>query len=1674
MAQKPSFLKRITTASTVAFAAAAIVGTGSTAFAQASRTTIAAPATTLDGTGFDQTAAPADLPVQSAAGAVPGAVITATFNGAINFNTPNGDFNGILLNTANNLAVTITNNTQLGFISNLGNAANAFNFTPAANQSLTITGQGITAANAALAQSAAGVAGFNGNAAINNNDISGLGNFDFAAGGITLNLNSADATKAMTATNFKVANGAADGVITVNNNGATAGNLDILEFNDASVATTKTITVAAGSAIRFNSTPTAGNSLTLQAVANSTIGLTNDATLILKSKAAAAFSFAVANGTLGATGGDNNGVIVFDSSLAGAAANLTSNKAGNAVAVVGTNNTTRAQGFILKGMAANATTIDGQVYAKAIELQGGQLTFGQAVDVGANGTTNFTTAASQATISKTSNLGAVTFGAFAGNTLTVNSTADNTTLTGNFTGDATGLNGANFPTILFTGANTAKLAAADATQPVATNIKAIENNTAVAVTLGAGDYTTDLNLSNVGGSFILADGFELTGNVNATAGANALQAGTLVAQGNATISGDIGFNATAAKNPVPLGNITVADVANKVLTLGGANIIGSNAPGASINFGANVGGVVKLTNATPNGNIKVNYNLVLAADGKGTVDASTLTQGQTLTISGKIGAFDAAAPIKNATNSLAQLAIGEGNLVLSGGDVAINSLVMGDNSIVTLSHNTYKIVTTTDTPGNGTVIINPDQADPNNITTLAPGTQLGSNGSLLKAIKFQLVGVANGATDVTLNVGKDVNLYATNITTDTNNKGSFFFTGGGTNIVGGAIGTAGTGLFNNITVDADTTVTLQGASLFKGITTINKGGTLQLSGNYQTDSINTSGAGEGTLEFTNTNTISVNLQNTGAAANNSLAALKVSGGNVTILQAVNGNQLAMEVPQLITFNNKNLGASSILTLPVGMELDGINITSNAGSTNLRAVAVSGADSIIAATEVVGGNGNPVSIILNSNNDIEVQTPNFFGGIFTNKDKQGTATFNVANGAGQVNGLGGATQKLKTVTFSTNTINTGNTRVYDSIIEDGVTYTAGGIIDTSLQLGSTAGTGNVVFLNGADLLPTTTINALVPNKGNVTFQGSATVGDIAESGTSVALVEFTGASGSVAGLQGDIYSKTINFNGYNLTVLDEQVVLSGASSVNGQITLGTNELVFTGGASTWGPNTSLNTTLAGGDLGHIVINGGTITASGNVLTNVTINDQDSVNTPTTKYLLIGGGTNLTLPNGNSVSLDGTTFTSNQRFSDYSIIQDATSKDYFLQRTNIAGKVIAGDLASNTQYSNIPGLASNVGAILNPNNTGDAEKFLTNIGNLNSADTAQAIVALTAQDTNNLAVMQDIAAENISVLANRVHGVRYLHGPAGAPEGVLASPEGGVVGAADDAEDNVSYGGWAKAIYSDATQKSKGGVAGYSAKTTGGIFGFDTMANDNLMIGAAIGVTKTDMKYKNYRAGDKSTINGFSFSLYGAQQLVDNFFFQGATTFSTNQVKNKNKRYLANDSAQKVTETASASYDNLTYAVEGMFGYDAKVMENVLLTPMAGIRYIKSSDESYKETGTTFQNKSVTSKFSDKTDVIVGARVIGDSMNLSQFMFYPEAHAFVTHKVSGKLAKIQSSLDGQVTPFIGQPDKTDKTSYNLGLSVTTRPGPQMEYGIGYDANLASKYVAHTGTLKVRINF
>ncbi|MCX4084361.1 autotransporter outer membrane beta-barrel domain-containing protein [Rickettsia hoogstraalii] len=1654
MAQKPNFLKKLISAGLVTASTATIVagfaGSAMGAATQQNRTTARA-ATTVDGAGFDQTAAPANLAV------APNAVITANANNGINFNTPAGSFNGLFLDTANDLAVTISEDTTLGFITNDANNGNFFNFTLGAGKTLTITGQGINAGQATVTKNAQNVVvQFNGGNAIANNDLSGVGTIDFGAAASTLvfNLTNPTTQKAplILGDNAVIANGA-NGTLNVTNG--------FIQVSDKTFATVKTINIGDGQGFIFNTDATNGNALNLQA-ANVTInfnGTDGTGRLVLLSKNGAATDFNVT----GSLGGNLKGIIEFNTTAV--AGQLIAN-AGPASAVIGTNNGAgRAAGFVVSVANGNAATVAGQVYAKDMVIQstnaGGQVNFDHIVDVGTDGTTAFKTADSKVAITQNSNFGATDFG-----NLAVQITVPDTkTLTGNFTGDASN-NGNTAGVITFAANGTLASGNADANVAVTNNIKAIEA-AGVGVVQLSGTHTAELRLGNAGSVFKLADGTVINGKVNQTALiGGALAGGAIQLDGSATITGDIGNGGGNAA----LQGITLANDASKTLTLGGANIIGANA-GRTIDFQAN-GGTIKLT-STQN-NILVDFDLAITTDKTGVVDASSLTNAQTLTIKGNIGTIAA----NNKT--LGQFNIGSSKTVLNAGDVAINELVIGNNGSVQFAHNTYLITKTTNAAGQGKIIFNPIV---NDNTTLAAGTNLGSATNPLAEINF---GAPAGVVDTTLNVGKGVNLYATNITTATPNVGTFSFTAGGTNIVSGTVGGQQGNKFNTVELDNGSTASFLGNATFNGETTIEGNSTLQIGGNYTTN-LFTSVDNTGIVEFVNADPITVTV-NKQARVVDELKQVTVSGpGNVVINQIGNAANPGA-VTDAIVFANASLGAS--LFLASGIPLDDLTIKSTVGNKvagggfNAPRLIVTNADSTIAPGQVIGDQNNIIGLGLASDNTITVNDATVYATLFAVNNDEGTIELNggVPNTPGTIYGLGfkNGDPKLEEVNFTTNYNNLGSIIATNAIIEDGVTVTTGGTagkdFDGKITLGSVNGNSNVIFVDGTNSTATSMVSTVKANNGTVTYLGRASVGNIGSSDTPVASVKFTGPAGSLEKLLGNIYSTATNFGNVNLNVAGSNVTLGGGTTaINGNIDLVTNTLTFASGTSTWGSNTSLSTTLniasdSSGVIGHIVIaENAQVNATTTGTTTINVQDNANANFSGTKtYILIQGGARF---NG---TLGGPNFavTGSNRFVNYGLIR-AANQDYVITRTNNAANVVTNDI-TNSPFAGAPGVGQNVATFLAETNTVAYSNLVNNAKNsANSANFVGAITTDTSAAVTNaqLDVAKDIQAQ----LGNRLGALRYL----GTPETAeMAGPEAGAIPAAvaagDEAVDNVAYGIWAKPFYTDAHQSKKGGLAGYKAKTTGVVIGLDTLANDNLMIGAAIGITKTDIKHQDYKKGDKTDVNGFSFSLYGAQQLVENFFAQGSAIFSLNQVKNKSQRYFFDANGKMNKQIAAGNYDNMTFGGNLMVGYDYNAMQGVLVTPMAGLSYLKSSDENYKETGTTVANKQVNSKFSDRTDLIVGAKVAGGTMNITDLAVYPEAHAFVVHKVNGRLSKTQSQLDGQVTPFISQPDRTAKTSYNVGLSASIRPDAKMEYGIGYDFNAASKYTAHQGTLKVRVNF
>ena len=146
-----------------------------------------------------------------------------------------------------------------------------------------------------------------------------------------------------------------------------------------------------------------------------------------------------------------------------------------------------------------------------------------------------------------------------------------------------------------------------------------------------------------------------------------------------------------------------------------------------------------------------------------------------------------------------------------------------------------------------------------------------------------------------------------------------------------------------------------------------------------------------------------------------------------------------------------------------------------------------------------------------------------------------------------------------------------------------------------------------------------------------------------------------------------------------------------------------------------------------------------------------------------------------------------------------------------------------------------------------------------------------------------------------------------------------------------EDNTIYGAWVSSFYNNTTQKSLKGNAGFKSSSYGATIGFDTQANSDLTVGLAGTYAKTDMKHKNFKSGDKTKADTFLFSIYAIQQLTNECFLQGHTSFSTSSIKNTEKR-----NTSTVNEKAKGNFDTTSYTAELMAGYN-HVIDNAVITP-----------------------------------------------------------------------------------------------------------------------------------------
>jgi hypothetical protein len=1085
-----------------------------------------------------------------------------------------------------------------------------------------------------------------------------------------------------------------------------------------------------------------------------------------------------------------------------------------------------------------------------------------------------------------------------------------------------------------------------------------------------------------------------------------------------TFSGDAEISGTICQGADFLGKINITDK-DKTVKLDTDTIKAANI------FDIASGGTLALNNKT--GNVTITSRI--SANGGGAINASEMKDKNSLIIIGNIGTD----PSVTNSKALDKIVLAGQNLILQPDPAAGFANVAG----IDFSKRTSTVQL--DIAGANYALGALENAE-SAIVDISHNTSLYNTSTtdkgLLGEIRFK------GDNILTLS---DDDIAASSITTQNADQGSLVFAKNST--LKGKIG-KGNRKLKEITVNANIEAITSGVAYLKEDVNLSNRSVLNVDSHYYVKRVvGDDAAGVGTLRFVNKDNVKlVTSQIQAANAGNAIDTLELNGGNVALVN--NG----------ISFKNINFTTkdAAMLTLDKNMKLAGVNVQSSATKRSIIQLANEKGDEITAGQHI-GDKDHYVDLQFTKDIALNVKSQDAFIAVSTIVNNAGVVNFDVAGGNKLVVGyLGSEGHSLKEAHFKSNVENHGSTYVKEGTIYDGMTYTASGTVAGDvLKVGNTNG-GAAANFNEGVILNDTLINVGTNNKVN--FAGNATINkNIGTSDNKFGEIRFKGDKNSTAILGCDsINSKVANFGKENIKIVAD-VTFGAVSDIDANINLGSNKLFLKEGG-TWGKDISIKTTLTeSGVLGSIRL-GNTVTVVGDLPVEVEtigvhiIDDASLRDYRDARFTLIDGDKYLVMKDGKVILTK--MLTTNRVYTTW-VIESRDGKQVITRKVNER----AGMKADLNMSGHDPINDKNVDALLASRRGSDAEKFADDISRVQEKVRKDTMDKLFNSENEHVTTACADAARRVSdnignIVQNRNTKVAISAG-------------------SDDG--NTSMGAWVMPYYSQATQneskENKGSSIGYTTKSFGGVFGFDTLVNEGLTIGAAVNIAKTDMKFKGYK-DEKAKIGTFGFSLYGSQQLDKNFFVQAVASFSSSKIDNTDVRRVSNKIHTSGKETAKASYNSTSFGGKLLFGYNAKLADSVLLTPTAGIRYTRFNDENYKETGTTHQNKIFGKKESNRVEAIIGAR-LATTIDTDGIVITPEAHASVAQRLSGKSGKVDARLDGMTGSFTPRPEKGGKTSYNVGIAVGAKAGA-MEYGAGYDAYLANKYVGHQGTLKVRVNF
>lgn len=262
-------------------------------------------------------------------------------------------------------------------------------------------------------------------------------------------------------------------------------------------------------------------------------------------------------------------------------------------------------------------------------------------------------------------------------------------------------------------------------------------------------------------------------------------------------------------------------------------------------------------------------------------------------------------------------------------------------------------------------------------------------------------------------------------------------------------------------------------------------------------------------------------------------------------------------------------------------------------------------------------------------------------------------------------------------------------------------------------------------------------------------------------------------------------------------------------------------------------------------------------------------------------------------------------------------------------------------------------------------------------------------------------------------------------------------------------------WVKGLFNTSDQDDTDKAHGFDIDTYGIAMGVDKNVNENTKVGIGYAYSQSDID--GYTRD--TDVDTHSLFVYGKYQPAD-WYVKGMASYSWSDYE---------ESKSVLGYNADSKYDVNTLAMEGLYGYNFHMANDYEITPEAGLRYMRISQDA----GTNAVGTKVKSQDADVLTAIVGVKAKKEFTFDNGMIIKPEVRVAATYDLASDDNDSTAVLaNGEVINIKGE--EMDKFGVELGAKVATDISANWEIGAGYEGRFREDYTDHTAMLNAKYKF